>query len=57
MRSKNKEILEFLEIWKKSHNPDFNVTEFCNIKNEPCHKLRSVKKLRNSFFRIYCNKR
>jgi hypothetical protein len=26
--------IEFIGIWEKLHNPDFNVTEFRNIKNE-----------------------
>jgi hypothetical protein len=26
--------VEFMGIWEKIHNPDFNVTEFSNIKNE-----------------------
>jgi hypothetical protein len=26
--------VEFMGIWKKMHNPDFNVTEFRNIRNE-----------------------
>ena len=26
--------IEFMELWEKIHNPDFNVTEFRNIKNE-----------------------
>ncbi|WP_287125592.1 KilA-N domain-containing protein [Desulfobacter sp.] len=26
--------VEFMGVWEKIHNPDFNVTEFSNIKNE-----------------------
>ncbi len=26
--------IEFMGLWEKIHNPDFNVTEFRNIKNE-----------------------
>ena len=26
--------IEFMGLWEKMHNPDFNVTEFRNIKNE-----------------------
>ncbi len=26
--------VEFMGLWEKLHNPDFNVTEFRNIKNE-----------------------
>lgn len=26
--------IEFMGLWEKTHNPDFNVTEFRNIKNE-----------------------
>lgn len=26
--------IEFMGLWEKMHNPDFNVTEFSNIKNE-----------------------
>ena len=25
---------DFLCIWERMNNPNFNVTEFCNIKNE-----------------------
>lgn len=26
--------IEFIGLWEKMHNPDFNITEFRNIKNE-----------------------
>ena len=26
--------IEFMGLWEKMHNPDFNVTEFGNIRNE-----------------------
>lgn len=26
--------IEFMGLWEKMHNPDFNVTEFSNIRNE-----------------------
>ncbi len=26
--------IEFMGLWEQMHNPDFNVTEFSNIKNE-----------------------
>ena len=29
-----KYTIEFMGYWEKMHNPDFNVTEFSNIKNE-----------------------
>ena len=29
-----KYTIEFMGLWEKMHNPDFNVTEFRNIKNE-----------------------
>ena len=29
-----KYTIEFMGLWEKMHNPDFNVTEFSNIKNQ-----------------------
>jgi len=29
-----KYCIEFMGLWEKMHNPDFNVTEFRNIRNE-----------------------
>ncbi len=31
---RTKSTIEFMGLWEKMHNPDFNVTEFRNIKNE-----------------------
>jgi hypothetical protein len=31
--------IEFMGLWEKLHNPDFNVTEFRNIKNESLNAL------------------
>jgi hypothetical protein len=28
--------IRFMGIWEQMNNPDFNVTEFGNIKNERC---------------------
>jgi hypothetical protein len=34
---RNKDTLEFLSVWEKLHNPDFNLIEFDKIKKEAGH--------------------
>lgn len=36
---RNGSTVEFLGIWDKAHNPDFDLVEFHQIKSEPAQKL------------------